>query len=118
MSTNPPACVCHLVTRGGCQQGSKCPIREFECAMDTPLTGEQFPTPKVRKPMNRYRLTSSALTGRAPRSLSQAFGCSMNDPVYPMPDAHSARTFGRRINDAMALAWNFCRDAVGGFFGR
>jgi hypothetical protein len=31
-------------------------------------------------------LRSSAWTGRAPRSLAEAFGCSIQDAVHPMPD--------------------------------
>jgi hypothetical protein len=59
----------------------------------------------VEQRMQFYRRTSSAITGRAPRTLSHAFGCSMNDPVHPMPDAPRpglrdllaaiARLFGR-----------------------
>ena len=38
--------------------------------------------------MQNYRLSSSALTGRASRTLSEAFGCHPNDPVHPMPGPH------------------------------
>ena len=111
-----PTCVCHLVTRGGCRQGRACPVRECELANEVPLTPEQpFPAPKGKR-MKYYRLSSSAVTGRAPRSMADAFGCASNDPVHPMPDAN--RTVGRRLTDAIRFACGFLSDLVGGFFGR
>lgn len=84
MSTNPePHCVCHLV-RGGCRQGRACPISETEAANGIALRVE-FPAPKGKKRMN-YRPSSSAYTGRAPRSMRDAFGCHINDQLHPMPD--------------------------------
>lgn len=65
--------------------------------------------------MKFYRLSSSAVTGRAPRSMSSAFGCAANDPVHPMPDRRAA---GRRLSDAIAWTLNFARDAIGALFGR
>jgi len=109
-----PSCVCHLVARGGCRQGRECPVRELEIAMEQPPT-DQFPAPKGKR-MKYYRLSSSAVTGRAPRSMADAFGCSSNDPVHPMPDAN--RTVGRRLTDAIRFACGFLSDLVGGFFGR
>lgn len=97
--TAAPSCVCHLLSQG-CRQGRDCPFREIEAANDValdPLT--EFPTPKGKR-MN-YRPTSSALTGRAPRTMERAFGCSMHDPVHPMPDAGSPAVldvFGRALN--------------------
>lgn len=46
--------------------------------------------PKGMKPMQNYRLSSSAHTGRAPRSMRDAFGCDQNDRVYPMPDRNES----------------------------
>ena len=85
MATSETGCVCHLIRRSGCVQGRHCPLREMEAAIGTPLDAEvPFPAPKGKR-MN-YRPTSSAITGRAPRTMERAFGCSMNDPVHPMPE--------------------------------
>lgn len=86
MATSEPGCVCHLVARGGCQQGKFCPLREVEMASTAALDPTaEFPAPKGKR-MQNYRLSSSAITGRAPRTQSEAFGCSMRDPVHPMPE--------------------------------
>jgi hypothetical protein len=76
-----PACVCHLVRREGCRQGRACPVRESEMAHGTPPS-ENFPTPKGKKTVN---FRSSAYTGRFPRTMADAFGCSPRDIVHPMP---------------------------------
>ena len=71
--------------------------------MDTPLDPDaKFPAPKGKR-MN-YRPTSSAITGRAPRTMERAFGCSMNDPVHPMPGPHrpGIRDFFAAIGQVIA----------------
>jgi hypothetical protein len=71
--------------------------------MDTPLDPSvKFPAPKGKR-MQNYRLSSSAMTGRAARTLSEAFGCSMRDPVHPMPTPRPAGLFAR------FMAWLFGR---------
>jgi len=62
--------------------------------------------------MQFYRQSSSALTGRAPRSMSAAFGCSMNDPVHPMP-AESAG-----LLDPFGRAARAIGTFIAGLFGR
>jgi hypothetical protein len=67
---NEPHCVCHLVRRGGCAQGRACPIAELEVAIAIEHRAE-FPAPKGKQRMSNYRNSSSAWTGRAPRTLEQ-----------------------------------------------
>lgn len=106
------SCVCHLVARGGCQQGRSCPIREIEMACDAALDPRtDFPAPKG-KPMQNYRLSSSAYTGRAPRSMRDAFGCHPNDPVHPMPDGRVA------VFDAIGRAAKALGRFIARVFGR
>ncbi len=93
-------CVCHLVSRGGCQQGKFCPLSHHEAGNAVPLRPE-FPAPKGKR---MYRLSSSAFTGRAPRSMRDAFGCHPDDPVHPMPDANQTtlRDFFAAIGQVIA----------------
>jgi hypothetical protein len=94
---------CYCQTRGlDCRQGRTCPLlHETEAANDLAAPWPDFPAPKGKKRM--YRLSSSAYTGRAPRTLSSAFGCSMRDPVHPMPTPRPAGLFAR------FTAWLFGR---------
>lgn len=89
---------CYCQTDGyQCEQGRRCPLSDTEAANTVPLDPNvEFPAPKGKR-MQFYRQSSSALTGRAPRSMSAAFGCHHNDPVHPMPDGAPALldVFGR-----------------------
>lgn len=108
-------CICHLVPRGGCRQGRACPVRESEHACSAPVSPDApFPAPKGKRMNHR----SSNHTLRFHRSMSDAFGCSMNDPVYPMPDRRDERAIGRRVSDAIAKVASVCRDALAALFGR
>jgi hypothetical protein len=63
----------------------------------------------VEQRMQNYRLSSSALTGRAPRSMRDAFGCNQNDPVHPMPE-----TRGPGLRELAAAAFR----VIARLFGR
>lgn len=73
VTTDSPGCYCQ--THGlDCRQGRACPLREdTEASNVIPLHPERpFPAPKGKKPMDyQYRSTSSAWTGRAPRTVEE-----------------------------------------------
>lgn len=93
-------------------------MRESELANEVPLQpAATFPAPKGKR-MKFYRLSSSAVTGRAPRTLTDAFGCAVNDRLHPMPDVAHQRTVGRRATDVIRRVRIFLSDVVGGLFGR
>ena len=78
------------------------PSHDTEMASEVSPLYAQCPAPKGKR-MHFYRPSSSALTGRAPRSMRDAFGCSMNDPVHPMPGTEPPALLDALGQAAMAV---------------